>query len=299
MITDEQIDELIAQAGRTHVIPSREDPVLLEAVRDPRALVRARALLDAKDKDWRHRAILCIERIAYVRRDQETADLLLAHAAKTKDKYEAMATLEALARCTPPQTLRSKLLLELASRKEWQVWIPAVACLHLAPPDEVETALFEHLDAGREGLVSVARELRFMTSARSIEALERLLENKVVDVRCVALDSLGERLGPDVMPYARRLSTRSFDEQWWAEKWTGRYGDGTDVPFMVKRARALVTGNRQRRYDPPELSYLFPFLVRHQEMVEARRALDLLHQQAQRLPENERRWLEAQAQPQG
>lgn len=290
---DDQIDEIIAQAGRAHVVPPYEDPGLLEAVTDPRVLARARALLDDKDKDWRHRAILCLERIGYVRRDQETAQLLLAHAAKTNDKYEVMTTLEALASCTPPEPLQSKPLLELARRSEWQVWIPAVTCLHLARPEQVEPALLERLDASREGLVIVARELRYMTSAGSIEALERLLGHKAVDVRVVALDSLGERLGADVMPYARRLSTGTFDEQWWAEKWTARYGSATDVPFMAKRARALVTGARKRQYVPPELSYLVPFLVRHRDASQARRALDLLVHQAQRLPEDERRWLEA------
>jgi HEAT repeat protein len=294
VVVEDELDQLIDRAGRTHVIPPREDPVILDRLRDPRVFARAHELLNGRDEVWRHRAILCIERIGYVQRDQETAELLLQHAAKTKDRYEAMTTLEALKRCTPPQSLPGRPLLELARRKEWQVWLPAVECLHLAKAEEVESALLERLDANREALVSVARELRYMESRRSIEALEQLLEHENLDVRCVALDSLAERLGQEALRYARRLAARSFREQWWAEKWIARFGDASDVPFMAKRARLLVTGNRQRRYEPPELSYIFPFLSSHTDTAEARQALDLLQQRAERLPENERRWLETQ-----
>lgn len=299
MLADGELDHLIEQAGETHVIPPRENQALLDKLGDPRVLERARQLLDSKDKQSRNRAILCIERIGYVRRDQETAELLLEHAAKTKDKYEVMTTLDALRRCTPPQPLRAAPLVELAGRKEWQVWLPAVECMHLAPPDEVESALLDHLNASPEALVSVANELRYMTSARSIQTLEQLLEHKSLNVRCVALDSLAERLGQRVIPYARRLTSGSFDEQWWAEKWIARYGDATDVSFMAKRARALLTRARKRQCEPPELGYVFPFLSSHSEIPQARRALKLIAQRADRLPENERRWLEGQDHDQG
>ena len=39
-------------------------------------------------------------------------------------------------------------------------------------------------------------ELRYMSSDASLEALERLLEHERLDERGLALDSLGERLGP-------------------------------------------------------------------------------------------------------
>ena len=79
VVADFDLDQLIQEAGRAHVIPPREDPALLDKVRDPRVLARARELLSATDKDWRQRAILCIERIAYAQHDQETAELLLHH----------------------------------------------------------------------------------------------------------------------------------------------------------------------------------------------------------------------------
>jgi hypothetical protein len=73
----DELDALIAEAGRTHVIPPREDPALLERLRDPAVLERARELLGAKGRGVRRRAILCLERIGYVRGDQESAEALL------------------------------------------------------------------------------------------------------------------------------------------------------------------------------------------------------------------------------
>jgi HEAT repeat protein len=294
VLADAGLDQLIQQAGRTHVIPPREDPVLLDRVRDPRVLARSRELLRSNDKDWRTLAILCIERIAYAQHDQESAELLLQHATTAKDKYEVMTALEALKTCTPPQPLPAESLLRLARRTEWQVWHPAVECFHLAPANEVEPALLERLDADPHGVVYVAKELRYMTSARSIQALERLLEHETVDVRCVALDSLGERLGPNVVPFARELAGRTAQEQHWAEKWIARFGEVSDVPFMAKRARVLI--NRKQQHEPPELSYLLPFLSRHSGVSEAQAALDFVRRRAERLPENERRWLQMHTQ---
>lgn len=294
MLVDADLDELIQRAGRTHVIPPREDPALLERVRDPRVFARSRELLGSNNKDWRTRAILCIERIAYVQHDQESAEVLLRHATTAKDKHEVMTALEALKTCTPPKPLPAEPLVRLARRPEWQVWRPAVECLHLASANEVEPALLERLDADPDGVVYVARELRYMRSPRSIQALERLLEHKTVDVRCVALDSLGERLGPKVVRFARRLAGSTAQEQHWAEKWISRFGDVSDVPFMAKRAKALINGKEP--YEPPEVSYLVPFLSRHSGLSEAQAALDFVRRRAERLPENERRWLNAHTQ---
>jgi HEAT repeat protein len=292
VIADSNLDQLIQQAGSTHVIPPTEDPALLDKLRDPRVLARARELLTANDKDWRKRAVLCIERIAYAQHDQETAELLLEHATTARDKYEVMTTLEALKGCTPPRPLPGEPLIRLARNKQWQVWLPAVECLHFAPPEQAEPALLEHLDADPNQLVAVAKELRYMTSSRSLHALEQLLEHKSVDVRCVALDSLGERLGPGVLSFARRLAAGVHQEKWWAEKWMARFGDVNDIPFMAKRARALVSAKRQRQYEPPELSYLLPFLSRHSDIGDARAALRLIRERPDSLPENERRWLQ-------
>jgi len=292
VIADSDLDQLIQQAGSTHVIPPREDPALLDKLRDPRVLARARELLTANDKDWRKRAVLCIERIAYAQHDQETAELLLQHATTARDKYEVMTTLEALKGCTPPRPLPAEPLIGLARYKQWQVWLPAVECLHLAPADQTEPALLERLDSDPNQLVAVAKELRYMTSSRSLHALEQLLEHKSVDVRCVALDSLGERLGPGVLSFARRLAAGVHQEKWWAEKWMARFGDVNDIPFMAKRARALVSAKRQRQYEPPELSYLLPFLSRHSDIGDARAALRLIRERPDSLPENERRWLQ-------
>jgi hypothetical protein len=71
-----------------------------------------------------------------------------------------------------------------------------------------------------------------MSSDASLAALERLLEHDRLDVRCVVLDSLGERLGPGVVPYARKLGAgNQQQEKWWAQKWLARFGGGEDVPF--------------------------------------------------------------------
>src|SRR5712691_4919659 len=203
------IDSLIERAGRTHVIPPREDQSLLDLMREPRVFRRATELLRSKNKEERHRAILCLERIGYVLEDQQTAEVLLQHADRTKDQLEVMTTLDALKNCTPPEPLAAEPLVRLARRPEWQVWHTAVQCLHLAPAGEVEHALLERLDSDAYGLVYVARELRFMSSTQSIRALEDLLGSSTLDVRCFALDSLGERLGAGVLPFARRFSPAS------------------------------------------------------------------------------------------
>jgi HEAT repeat protein len=288
------IDSLIERAGRTHVIPHREDQSLLDLLREPRVFRRATELLRSKNKEERHRSILCLERIGYVLKDQQTAEVLLQHADRTKDKLEVMTTLDALKNCTPPQPLAAEPLVRLARRPEWQAWHAAVQCLHLAPAGEVEHALLERLDSDADGLVYVARELRFMSSTQSIKALEDLLGSSTLDVRCVALDSLGERLGAGVLPFARRFATGLFQDQWWAAKWIARFGTSEDVPFFAKRAKTLTTGGR-RTIEPPEVATLVPFLSRHSEQPDARRALDLLGSRADRLPDNERRWLELHA----
>ena len=292
----EEIDELIVAAGKTHVIPPREKPALLERLRDPRVLERAREHLESKDESWRHTAILCLERIGYVLRDQETAELLLAHASVARSKYEVATTLNALHILAPPEPLPAAPLVALVRRKEWQVWHEAVRCLHLAPADEVEAALLERLDADRYGLAYVVFELRFMTSPRSLQALECLLGHESLDVRCIALDSLGERLGAGVLPYARQLAAgRQFQEKWWAESWLERYGTAEDVPLMADRLKKLTQSPRKGDYGPPEISYLVPFLRRFSADPDAEAALSLLANRADRLSESERRWLEANA----
>src|SRR6266567_3376316 len=133
------IDSLIERAGRTHVIPPREDQSLLDLLREPRVFRRATELLRSKNQEERHRAILCLERIGYVLEDQQTAEVLLQHADRTKDKLEVMTTLDALKNCTPPEPLAAEPLVRLARRPEWQVWHTAVQCLHLAPAGEWNT----------------------------------------------------------------------------------------------------------------------------------------------------------------
>lgn len=291
-----EVDELIADAGRTHVIPPGEDPKLLERLRDPAVLERARELLEAKERDVRHSAILCIERIGYVLRDQDSAEALLAHARSVRSKDETATALTALSRLTPPRPLRAEPLVELARRPEWQVWSTAVQCLHLADAPEVEPALLERVDADPELLPYVARELRYMTSDASRQALERLLGHNRLDVRCIALDSLGERLGPGVVPYARKLGAGSQQqEKWWAQKWLARFGDDDDVPFMAQCVRRLTTGKRAREYDPPEVSFLVPFLRAREHVPEALAALTTLARRRAKLPANEREWIEENA----
>jgi hypothetical protein len=156
--------------------------------------------------------------------------------------------------------------------------------------------LFERLDADRYGVADVAYELRYMGSEESIHALERLLGHVSIDVRCVSLDSLGERLGVGVVPYARRLAAgRRWEEKLWAEKWLGRFGDAEDVPFMANRVKRIASGKRQIECHPPEVSDVVPFLLRHQGDSRARAALDTIRRRPERLLANEREWLEEQA----
>jgi HEAT repeat protein len=285
------------QAGQTHVIPPQEDESLLERLRDPRVLARAKELLQSKDRELRSRAILCIERVGYLLRDQETAELLLHHADTTKDKYEVATSLDGLGNLHPPNPLPPEPLLRLARRPEWLVWHSAIRCLHLvAPVDRVEQALFDHLDADRYGLVYVAYELRYMRSVESIQVLERLLGDASLDVRCVSLGSLGDRLGEGVVSHARRLATgRRWEEKMAAETWLARFGDAQDVPFMVDRLKSVGSGRRQIECVPPELSYVVPFLLRHRDDARVQAAVDRIRRRPDRLAENEREWLEQHA----
>lgn len=290
------LDDLITEAGQTHVIPPREDRRLLERLRDPRVLARARELLQSKDKAVRTQAILCIERIGFALHDQESAELLLHHADAANDKYEATTALDGLKGLAPPQPLPSDPLVRLVGRREWLVWQAAVQCLHLALPDLVEDALLDRLDSDRYGRVPVARELRYMRSDESVRALERLLEDATVDVRCVALDSLGERLGAGVIPYARQVAGgRRWEEKLAAEKWLAQFGEADDVQFMADRLRSVLSGKRMHEIFPPESSYLVSFLLRYQDHPEARSALDMIGRRVDRLPDSEREWLREHA----
>jgi HEAT repeats len=290
------IDELIVEAGQTHVIPPREDQALLARVRDPRVLARAMDLLRSKDARIRRHAILCVERIGFAIGDQETAELLLRHADSTKDKYEAATALDALEHLDPPQPLPPKPLVRLALRPDWLVWQAAVRCLHMAPVDRVEPALLDRMDSDRYGLPYVARELRYMRSEASIQALEQLLSHASLDVRCVALDSLGERLGPGVVQYARRFAVgRMWQEKVSAETWLARFGEPDDLPFMAERGKSLAGGKRRIMCEPPEVSHVVPFLLSHMTDPRARAALDAIRRHADRLLANEREWLEHHA----
>ena len=277
-MTEEEVDELVVAAGKTHVIPPRENPQLLERLRDPRVLARARELLHSGDPAWTTSAILCLERIGYVLHDQETAELLLAHASTATD--EVATALQALRTCAPPKPLDAAPLVALARRKEWQVWHEAVRCLHLAPAAAVEDVLLERMNANRYGLAAVAFELRYFGSQNSLDALEYLLGHEAMDVRCIALDSLGERLGPGVLPYARRLAEgRQHQEKWWAERWLSEHGTAEDIDFMVARSRRAA-----RRGSAPvsELSYLAKFLRRFPDEPAAAAALATLEAEAGR-----------------
>jgi hypothetical protein len=121
-------------------------------------LERARVLLGAKEQDARRRAILCLGRIGYARRDQESAEALLAHARTSRSKDETATAPTALSRLTPPRPLPAEPLVELVRRPECQVWSTAVQCLHLANAPDVEPALLERVDADPEVLPYVARK---------------------------------------------------------------------------------------------------------------------------------------------
>jgi hypothetical protein len=294
LMTD--LDELIVEAGQTHVIPPQEDETLLARVRDPRVLARAKDLLRSKDARIRTHAILCIERIGFAIGDQETAELLLRHADSTRGKYEAATALDALEHLDPPQPLPPEPLVRLALRPEWLVWQAAIRCLHMAPVDRVEPALLGRMGADRYGLLYVARELRYMRSEASIQALEQLLSHASLDVRCIALDSLGERLGPGVVQHARRFAERrTWQEKEAAETWLARFGDPDDLPFMTDRVKSLAGGKRRIMCEPPEVSSLVPFLLRHVTDRRAQAALDAIGRHADRLLANEREWLERHA----
>src|SRR5690349_16891378 len=137
-MTDAELDALIAEAGQTHVIRHREDPAVLERLRDPAVLARAKLFLGSKDKPRRNQAILCIERIGFVLQDQDTAVTLLYFAAGSKDKYEIHTALNALASCKPPRPIPAAPLLDLLARAKPLFCSNIVDCMPLAPHDEIE-----------------------------------------------------------------------------------------------------------------------------------------------------------------
>jgi hypothetical protein len=295
----DELDGLLWQAGRTHVIPHREDPDLLERLRDPRALARAQELLASDDPHVRRWAILAIERIGFALGDQETAEALLRHAAsaKAQDEVAVALALAALQRLAPPRPLPGEPLARLIRDPRWRVWHEAMRCAHLASADDVEPAVLERLDENRYGLVYVAYELRYFSSEESLRAIERLFEETPdLDVRTVAFQSLAERLGPQALPYARQLARgRQIQEKLAAEAWLSENGDTGDVPFMAARLKRLITSKRARTYLPPEVSLLVPFLLRFRDVPEAAEALEAVRADHARLPVAERRWLEGNA----
>ena len=292
----DELDGLLWQAGRTHVIPPQEDPALLERLEDPRALARAKELLESGDAHVRGWAILAVERIGYALGDQDTAETLLAHAASARNKEEVARALSALQRLSPPEPLSGAALVPLIRHPHWSVWHEALRCVRLVPPAEVEPAVLERLDADRYGLVYVAYALRYLESKPSLRALELLLRDvPVVDVRTVAFASLAERLGAAALPYARRLAeSRRIEEKLAAEAWLSEHGDADDVPFMAGRLERLLSSPRRRGYLPPEVSYLVPFLRRFPGP-DAENALEKLRRRADRLDDYEREWLAANA----
>ena len=157
----------------------------------------------------------------------------------------------------------------------------------------MERALLDRMDADRYGLVYVANALGYMRSEESILALESLLRHASVEVRCVSLGSLGVRLGSGVVEYARQLAEgRQWQEKLEAEIWLARFGDVQDVPFMADRLKGLTSGRRRYECQPPEASFVVPFLLRHQGDPRAQAALDATRRRQERLLGNERAWLE-------
>lgn len=287
------LDALIEAAGVTHVIPHREDPAVLEQLRDPRVLARARELLAGRDKSRRGQAILCIERIGYVLRDHETAELLLDFAWRTKDKYERYTALLALAHCTPPAPVPSVPLLDLV-RHDRRALPAAIDCLHLARHEDVEPVLLSlAADADPMVLVHVARALRHMRSDASLAALEGLLEHASTDVPSVALTSIASRLGPGVLPYARQCVHGPRFVQVVALRFVTEHGDATDLLTVIARLKKLP-GTRLQ-YEPPEVSSLVPFLLRFPEDPKAVAALRKLRDVIAKIPPNERTWIERHA----
>lgn len=291
--SDHDLDSLIEQAGGTHVIPHREDPAVLEQLRDPRVLARARSLLTARDETSRHAAILCIERIGYVLRDQETAELLLDFAYRTRDRYERDAALLGLASLTPPRPVPAAPLLDLV-RRGGRPSPPAIGCLHLAPADEVEPLLLGLADDADPIVpIYVARQLGRLVSEDSLAALVRLLEHRGADVRGVALVALARRLGPAVLPHARRSLRGPRAVQTLAFRYVCEHGDVSDLPAVLGRLKKLPGARLQ--YEPPEVSALVPFVLRFRADPRAAAALERLGRAVGGLPPNERRWLEHHA----
>src|SRR5205823_14388355 len=129
-----------------------------------------------------------------------------------------------------------------------------------AKPETVEAAVMRRVAVKPEDQVHVAHALRHLGSKESLQALVYLLGAEKVDVRCVALDSLVERLDADALPYLREFTKRrTFEEKWWAEKWLAAYGTADDVPWMLDRLETLFKRRRKRSHSPPEVSYLIPF----------------------------------------
>jgi hypothetical protein len=91
----------------------------------------------------------------------------------------------------------------------------------------------------------------------------------------------------------RGSSHRRIEEKLAAEGWLLDHGEISDVPFMAKRLKRLITAKRVRTYLPPEVSLLVPFLLRFRDVPEAADALEAVRADHTRLGEAERRWLEA------
>jgi hypothetical protein len=261
----DELDGFLWQAGRHHVIAPREDAAVLEQLREPRMLERARELLGKEE--W---AIIALERIGYARRDQETAELLLDFAANAKKKDDAGTALGGLRNLSPPSPLSGQQLAGLIRHPDWHVWHEALRCVHLVPPDDVEPAVLDRLDADKYGLVYVALALRHLTSDASLNALEHVFaEAPDMDTRTVSFWSLAHRLGSGALPYAHELAgARRIEEKRAASQFLAEHGDERDIPFMAGRLKT-----RSTKWLPPEESWVVPFLRRFESVPEVATAL--------------------------
>jgi hypothetical protein len=60
---------------------------------------------------------------------------------------------------------------------------------------------------------------------------------------------------------------------------------------MSDRLKSLVSGRRQIECEPPEVSFIVPFILRYEEDSSARAALAAIRRRSERLLKNERAWL--------
>lgn len=141
--------------------------------------------------------------------------------------------------------------------------------------------------------IDAVRALRNAAPSDEVRAaLEKALESTDVDVRSLAIDSLGSVFGTGARSYWEAwLGSSSAPQRMAAEEVLGAYGDSADIPLAAVHLGKIIRRKSSIEWEPPRGNEIIDLLVRYRELPEAKAALADLTKRWPKLPEELQRWL--------